>query len=629
MNIITMFSAILIAILLGIANPLELTTGDVTINFQPTQNGINFKASTNQQIKLIGTLGVGKDLQKFQCINNTICKADNYNLIIKPIDGSLKITWDTKISDEVFSDCFDLKGANWYGGPQRRVQSWPLENMNIDGREPYVIKRSDNFGVAERYWLSSKGVSIYLDETVPLFVDQNSESKSVCFIAKRENPYSARNRITLYYDVVFRSDAKETHLDAINNYLGKPTGHPNTKMISEPIWTTWAKYKRDISESTVLEFAKDIRNHGYENGQLEIDDNWEKCYGAQEFTPDKFSDIAKTVGTLKDMNFRVSLWIHPFVNSDCQNNSNEGIAKGYFVANTEGMTNGSWWNSEDAHQIDFTNPEAVKWWTNRVQKLKHNPKIESFKFDAGETDYSPQPAVYKNVDEEFIPNIFTEMYVRTCARFGDLVEVRSAWRTQDLPIFVRMLDKDTSWTMDNGLPTLITTLLQLNMNGYTMVLPDMIGGNGYSGQVPTAELIVRWTQANTFMPAMQFSYLPWDITSTEFDAPALVKKFVNLHKHYSSVIIDAMKECIRSGAPVNPPIWWIDPTDPEALACNDEYLVGEQILVAPVIVQGATSRRVYLPKGSWRDGNNNTEYQGPISFEYAAPIDILPYFIKI
>jgi hypothetical protein len=45
-------------------------------------------------------------------------------------------------------------------------------------------------------------------------------------------------------------------------------------------------------------------------------------------------------------------------------------------------------------------------------------------------------------------------------------------------------------------------------------LPDMIGGNGYSEQ-PTAELIARWTQANTFMPTLQFSYLPWDITSDD------------------------------------------------------------------------------------------------------------------
>lgn len=58
--------------------------------------------------------------------------------------------------------------------------------------------------------------------------------------------------------------------------------------------------------------------------------------------------------------------------------------------------------------------------------------------------------------------------------------------------------------------------------------------------------------------------------------------------------------------------------------------MGEKILAAPVITQGATSRSIYLPIGKWRDGNNNlTVYQGPITLEnYAAPLGVLPYFIR-
>lgn len=54
---------------------------------------------------------------------------------------------------------------------------------------------------------------------------------------------------------------------------------------------------------------------------------------------------------------------------------------------------------------------------------------------------------------------------------------------------------------------------KLNLMLIFRVLPDMIGGNGYNGTIPDAELLVRWAQANTFMPAMQFSYLPWEITN--------------------------------------------------------------------------------------------------------------------
>lgn len=82
-------------------------------------------------------------------------------------------------------------------------------------------------------------------------------------------------------------------------------------------------------------------------------------------------------------------------------------------------------------------------------------------------------------------------------------------RTQDLPIFIRMVDKDTLWDFNNGLATLVTTLLQMNLQGYTLVLPDMIGGNGYNAK-PSKELFVRWLQANVFMPTLQYSFVPWD-----------------------------------------------------------------------------------------------------------------------
>ena len=72
-----------------------------------------------------------------------------------------------------------------------------------------------------------------------------------------------------------------------------------------------------------------------------------------------------------------------------------------------------------------------------------------------------------------------------------------------------MFDKDSRWGYDNGLKSVITTLLHFAVLGYPFVLPDMIGGNAY-GDKPSAELYVRWMQANAFMPSVQFSIVPWD-----------------------------------------------------------------------------------------------------------------------
>ncbi|CAG9859823.1 unnamed protein product [Phyllotreta striolata] len=611
------------------ASSLTIRNDDINLDLNATSDGIIVKATKGNTATLTGKLGVSKDFSKVTCIGDTLCEINGFNLSMYGVDSGFYIRWQSNES-YTFEDCFELEGdVQWYGGPEKDMQYWPLQKMNISGDLPYVSSKLHNAAVAERYWLNSKGTYIYLTSRVPLYVDQNVANKNqVCFKSALDGPYIWRNYNILEYYIIVKSDPKEAHLHAVTNHLGKPKGHPNEKMIREPIWTTWAKYKRDISDKTVISFAQDIRNQGYKNGQIEIDDSWERCYGAQEFSSDTFPDIGNTVRTLKNMDFRVTLWVHPFVNTGCNEVEAVGLSKNYFVYNMDGNATSAWWDGTSSHQIDFTDAEAAEWWKSRLEKLQKHPGIDSFKCDAGEIDWSPTPSKFVHTNPYESPNILTERYIRTCATLGDLVEVRSAYKTQDLQIFLRMLDKDSSWGIYNGLYTLITTLLQLNMNGYTMILPDMIGGNGYGGKIPDAELLVRWTQANTFMPAMQFSYLPWEITSDKFNASDIVHKFVDLHEKYSQKIIDAMTQSIEKGTPVNPPIWWIDPTDATALACDDEYLLGEDILVAPVIVQGAVSRSVYLPKGEWTDGNDNTKtYKGPTTLTYNADISTLPYFI--
>ncbi|XP_050498391.1 myogenesis-regulating glycosidase-like isoform X2 [Diabrotica virgifera virgifera] len=611
--------------------------GDTEIDFTATSNGIEiYIRDAEIGSQLYGTIGVGKNAS---CIDFPRCKVGDNDVAFRFLPGtSLSVISTTNNTQEVLKDCFftafPSASTQWYGGPERRVQTWPLQHMRISQSSPYISRKDDNHAVAERYWLNSLGIYIYLSEENPLFVSQNEDDSKdqVCFISKVQSPYINRDQNILEYVIYFSDDPKTAHLNAVNTYLGKPNGYPNPKMIKEPIWTTWAKYKAPITDDIVIEFAKSIRENGFENGQLEIDDAWEKCYGAQEFSEEKFSKISDTVKQLKDMDFRVTLWVHPFVNEDCKYRSDEGIQGDFFVKGVNGLNNATWWNGNgNGHQIDFTNPKAAEWYTDRLKKLQTNPGIDSFKFDAGEADYAEQATVFPYVsraEQNLLPNLLTTEYIKTCANFGDLIEVRSAFRNQNSSNFVRMLDKDSRWDMQNGLPTLVTTLFQLNLNGYPLVLPDMIGGNGYGGNVPTAELIVRWTQANTFMPSMQFSYLPWEFNSDEFNTLEIVKKYVSLHEQYSDVIIKAMERSVSDGSPVNPPIWWIDPTDPVALACNDEYLVGEDILVAPVLEEKSRSRNVYLPRGRWRDGQNGTVYEGPLSFDYPADIDILPYFIK-
>nr|QOL02380.1 putative family 31 glucosidase KIAA1161 protein [Glyphodes pyloalis] len=540
--------------------------------------------------------------------------------------GGWKVTisWEGP-SDRVFEDCFGFRGKEWYGGPEQKEQYWPIQHGKLE-KYSIISKEDDNAAVSERYWLNSAGYYFYVHPEAPLFVDyHNTKNDNICFIAEVAAPYSTkRTHNVLKYDIWFFDNAKVAHQHAVDTYLGKPSGIPDYRMIQYPIWNTWARYSRGIDEDLLWEFANEIADSGFPNSHFEIDDQWEVCYGSLTVDEGKLPNLKQLVQKIKGLGFRVGMWVHPFINQDCEPWYSEALENGYLVLNEEGNPETSWWNNNGSipAYVDFTNPEAKNWYTSRIQNLIDTYALDTLKFDAGESSWSPQIPV-QNGDIDLHPGHIVQEYVRAVVQFGDMIEIRSGIRTQDLPVFIRMVDKDTYWGFNNGLATLVTTLLAMNLNGYTLVLPDMIGGNGYNDK-PEKELFIRWLQANVFMPSLQYSFVPWD---HDDETVEISRKYTTLHAEYADTIVAAMEASVRDGTPVNPPIWWLDPTDEDALAVWDEFLLGEKILAAPVLEEGAVSRDIYLPTGSWRDGVTGELVQGPVwLIDYSAPLDTLPYF---
>jgi alpha-glucosidase (family GH31 glycosyl hydrolase) len=130
-------------------------------------------------------------------------------------------------------------------------------------------------------------------------------------------------------------------------------------MMTQPVWSTWAQYKADINASVVLGFGQEIAGRGFPASQLEIDDNWEACYGAATFDPVRFPDPARLVGDLKALGFRVTLWVHPFINRDCEDSYTEAASppRMYLVRDPDGRygSSGDW---EGVVHM----PGLVWWW---------------------------------------------------------------------------------------------------------------------------------------------------------------------------------------------------------------------------------------------------------------------------
>ena len=162
--------------------------------------------------------------------------------------------------------------------------------------------------------------------------------------------------------------------------------------------------------------------------------------------------------------FRVTLWIHPFINLECPSFS---AASQHVVSDANGLPAlTSWWQGNQAGYFDYTRPSAGDWWSSRILKLKTDFGFDGFKIDAGETNWLPSGFDFsQQLAANATPNGYSTAYVKTMERFGGMTEVRTGWAAQDVPIYTRMLDKETLWGNKNGLATLIPVLLQFGLEG--------------------------------------------------------------------------------------------------------------------------------------------------------------------
>nr|XP_039252617.1 myogenesis-regulating glycosidase-like [Styela clava] len=529
--------------------------------------------------------------------------------------ASYEVSWTSEAEWLEPTDCFSMSpyGDGWFGGSEMYYQWWPINRWSKEMSfylSGDMYSDAQQYGsVLERYWLSATGAALYVDADVPLHV--STENYRLCFKGSfknspyRESATSSEGLPFLKYRVFLSPDARQTHEYVFlkSGLLKRPQQLPDRRMIKSPIWSTWARYKQNVTQDVVLGYANEIESKGFSNSQLEIDDGYETSYGDYTFDPVKFPDAAGMIEQLHNKGFRVTTWVTTFVNRRSVNYNETQ----YFVKNGEGdVGNVVWWDGVGA-LVDYTNPAACDWYVSNLEKVRQRYGVDSFKFDAGEINYLTSIPDYQT--HEFLknPGTYTTDYAACAHRLGDQIEVRASWRNQDLPIFVRMMDKDSNWTPAKGLKTMIPTALTFSLLGYPYILPDMIGGNGYENgflqqYLPERELYIRWLEMTAFLPAMQFSISPWQFDD---EVTELAKQYVEIHETtVYEELTKAFQEYIDgdTGMGAIRPIWWIAPTDKNSYQIDDEFLIGDRYLVAPIVENATRSRDVYLPGPSGSDG---------------------------
>jgi alpha-glucosidase (family GH31 glycosyl hydrolase) len=490
--------------------------------------------------------------------------------------------------------------------------AFPLED-HVSKMEPFI------FNTQMPFWLNETGAAILAD-TYEFFA---ARFKSGLLI-------SGLDVETFSYNIILGEDIRDAR-SIFQRRVGLPERIPNECVFKKPIFTTWVEYKQSVDQEKVMAFAESIKAHDFPCGVVEIDDKWEAHYGDFTFDPSKFPDPKMIVDSLHKMGYLVTLWVYPYFNLESANYS-YAKERNYLVLDPDKDEPAiiRWWNGE-AGLLDISNPKALSWYNEKLQTLKELYGFDGFKFDAGDAEAFP----LKREDGEFArpfkigrtvgnlkPNQYTDEWLAYIAKNQyNLAEVRVGYLAQKFGLIAREGDKDSRWGLDNGLHAIITHAFNLSINGYPYIMPDMIGGNQYD-QPCERELFIRWAEAASLMPIVQYSITPW---SYDEEVTAIARRYSLLHLILGEYYLKLAKEAKENGEPIISPLILRYPHDKKCATINDQFLVGD-LLVAPVVNKNQDEREVYLPKGEWVDFWTEKELTGPKVVTVKTPLDRLPLY---
>ncbi len=414
---------------------------------------------------------------------------------------------------------------------------------------------------------------------------------------------------------------RDGYLHVSRTYFPSTGELPDEMLFVKPQYNTWIELIYDQREDRIRQYADDILASGFPAGVLMIDDNWQEDYGVWEFHPGRFQDPKGMMHRLHEQGFKVMLWICPYFSPDCET-FRLLDKKGYFLKDKRGGTYiCKWWNGYSA-SLDLTNSEAVKYFQNRLAYLVEEYGVDGFKLDAGDARAYKDPNI--KAQEAISPNEFSERWAALGLPFK-LNEYRACWKLGGQPLAQRLRDKGHNWA---DLNQLIPDALAQSLMGYAFMCPDMIGGGEYSyfynnpDKPLDQELIVRSAQCSALMPMMQFSVAPWRVLSEE--NMAICRDMALLHEKMGPEILAMAKASAKSGEPIVRPIEYMYPQQGYA-EIKDQFLLGANILVAPVLESGTRSRTVVFPPGNWR-GDDGSLVEGPCTQTIDTPLARLPWY---
>jgi len=434
--------------------------------------------------------------------------------------------------------------------------------------------------------LSSRGYGMFVHTTAPLTLDIGSSFDHSHVI------YSADDNFDLF---VFLGDPKTV----LSEYTALTGRSPMPPLWSFGLWMSRITYK---SEDETREVAKKLRGYRIPADVIHLDTGWfEQDWRADyRFSATRFRDPARMIADLKDQGFRISLWQVPYFTPG-NPLYRTAVDNGFVVRNAEGRA-----ATEDA-VLDFSNPKTIEWYQGLLGGLL-KLGVGAIKADFGED--APLEGLYASGRTGlFEHNAYPLRYNKAVADVTkqitgeSIIWARSAWAgSQRYPLHWG----GDAETTDSGMAGTLRGGLSLGLSGFTFWSHDM---GGFVERTPR-ELYSRWVPFGMLTSHSrahgQPPKEPWEYDAGFVDE---FRRAVELKYALMPYVYAQAKVASERGHPVLRTLFFEFPDDPTSWMIEDQYLFGEDLLVAPLFEPGRR-RLVYLPPGSWVDYQSGASYQG-------------------
>ncbi|MCP4804573.1 MAG: hypothetical protein GY913_29720 [Proteobacteria bacterium] len=428
-------------------------------------------------------------------------------------------------------------------------------------------------------------------------------------------------------------------VERLGDHVGRPT--------APPAWAHGTWMCTQGGDEAVRQQVEAIEAAGIPASVLWIQDwsgrreNPGGGYGVQyrwemDDSDELFADLPALIDELHDGGYRVVGYMNPFVDAELQH-WDEMEAAGMLPLDPEtGAVYEFIGPRGSMTTADLSNPDTQDYIRGHLVTALTDVGLDGWMADFAE--WLPLDADIHTGDAAAFHNRYPEAWQRIsreaiteAGRDDDvLIFARSGWTgVHDVAMVHWIGDQEADWHDTDGLPTVVPAMINSGLSGQPFTTHDIAG---FSGGPSGEELYLRWTELGAFSPFMRThdgnerdDNWRWDMDE---ETKAHFARFARIHEVLAPELIELAEQAEDAGTPIVRHLMLEFPDDPEVWPLSDQYLLGPDLLVAPMLVEGADEREVYLPEGTWFDVWTGASTDGPGWITASGPIGSPPVFSR-